>query len=87
MEIHPDASMVDIKITEVPCGWKGMAPEREIGSLHNRNLIKLTHIVSGIEYTTEVPETVTGSKESAELRAKARIKFIHELHGEAWLNE
>jgi hypothetical protein len=87
MEIHPDARMVDIKIMQVPCGWRGMAPEREIGSSHNRNLITLIHIVSGTQYSVEVPETVADGKEVAELRAKAKIKFIHELHGQAWLNE
>ncbi len=84
MESHPNAKMVDIKIMEVPYGWRGLASEGEIGSSLNLNLIKLTHTISGIEYSVEVPETVTGYEESAELRAKAKIKFIHELHGEAW---
>lgn len=87
MEIHPDVKMVDIKIMEVPYSWRGMAPEREIGLSNNRNLIKLIHIISGVQYSVESPEIVTSSREASELRAKAKIKFIHELHGEAWLDE
>lgn len=86
MQIHPDARMVDIVIVEVPYGWRGMAPEYETMSSHNCNLIKLTHVISGIHYSVAAPETVSSSKEAAELRAKAKIKFIHELHGESWLS-
>lgn len=87
MEIYPDAKMVDIKIVQVPCGWRGMAPESEIGTSQNQKFITLIHVVSGSEYSVEVPETVADTKEATALRAKAKLRFIHELHGEAWLNE
>lgn len=87
METLPDAKMVDIKIVEVPFCWAGFAPDREIGTRVNKNEIKLVHIPSGIQYVVEAPESVSNSIEAAELRAKARIQFIHELHGESWLNE
>ena len=64
-----------------------MAPESEIGPLQNRKFITLIHVVSGIEYSVEAPTTVADAKEATELRAKAKLKFIQELHGEAWLNE
>lgn len=87
METLPDAKMVDIKIVEVPFCWSGFAPDGEIGARENRSEIKLVHIPSGIQYVVQAPESVSNSREAAELRAKAKIRFVHELHGESWLND
>lgn len=79
--------MVDIKIVEVPYSWREFVVSREIGSHENLELIKLIHEPTGIPYTVSVKENVSGGKEVAELRAKAKLEFIHELHGESWIND
>ena len=87
MEVNPNARMVDIKIVEVPYGWFGFAPKSEIKEPGNNSLIKLIHVPSGTTYVVEVPSSVSDGAEAAEYRARAKIAFIHELHGESWLNE
>jgi hypothetical protein len=87
MEIIPNAKMVEIKIVEVPYGWLGFASKNETSEPENHNFINLIHTPSGTKYTYKAPEKVNNSSEAAEYRAKAKITFIHELHGESWLNE
>lgn len=85
MELHPEAQMADITIIEVPHQWRGLAPLDEIGLAENSNLIKLIHKPTGIQYCFEVEADGLGKDEVAECRAKAKLAFIHELHGEAEL--
>ena len=87
MEVIPNARMVDLKIVEVPYGWFGFAPKNELNEPGNHNLIKLIHMPSGATYAVEVPTSESDAAETAEYRARAKISFIHELHGESWLNE
>jgi len=82
MEHHPEARMVDIQIIEVPCQCKGLAPSNEIGPADNLSLIMLIHKPTGIQYRFEVEADGLGVAEVAECRAKAKLAFIHELHGE-----
>lgn len=82
MELHLEARMVEIHIIEVPYQWKGMAPSAEIGSAENSRFIKLVHKPTGIQYSFEVEADGLGTAEVAECRAKAKLAFIHELHGE-----
>jgi len=85
MELHTEARMVDIQIVEVPYQWKGLAPSGEIGSAENLSFIKLIHKPTGIQYRFEVEADGLGVAEVAECRAKAKLAFIHELHGETEL--
>lgn len=78
--------MVDIRIIEVPFGWDCWAFEREVRKSDNMDKIKLIHVPSGTEYLVDAPPQVIDTQHATELRAKARIRFIHELHGESWLN-
>jgi hypothetical protein len=87
MDVNPNAKMVDIKILEVPYGWFGFVPKSVATKQENHNLIKLIHLPSGTENSIEVPASVRDKEEAAEYRAKTKISFIHELHGESWLNE
>jgi hypothetical protein len=87
MEVDPNAKMADIQIISVPFGWSGYAPKRELSNPDNRSVVKLIHRPSGTTYSVAVPEQVISWAEAAEYRARARIRFIHELHGESWLND
>jgi hypothetical protein len=87
MEVDPNAKMADIDIVSVPCGWAGYAPKRELGNPDNRSLIELIHHPSGTQYSVDVPVHVNSRAEASEYRARAKIRFIHELHGESWLND
>ena len=85
MELHPKARMVDIQIIEVPYQWRGLATSSEIVSAENSSFIKLIHKPTGILYRFEVEADGLGATEVAEYRAKAKLAFIHELHGETEL--
>jgi hypothetical protein len=79
---QPDASMVDIRIVEVPYQWKGLAPDREIGSETNDSFIKLEHVPSGTKYSVKVTPTVHDREMVSRSRAKAKLAFIKVLHGD-----
>lgn len=60
-----------------------MAPEQEIGSEENAGFIILIHDPSGIQYRVEADGNVTHREQIASLRAKAKLAFMRELHGDA----
>lgn len=87
MEIHSDAKMVDIQIIEVPYTWSGFSAKRELTNSENTSKIKLTHRPTGIVYEVGVKKLVSSYQEAQELRARAKLIFIHELHGRPDLNK
>lgn len=78
--------MIDIRILGVPYSWREFVAG-EVGSSDNTENIMLIHEPTGISYRVKAPQTIDSGLEAATLRAKAKLKFIHELHGESWLNE
>lgn len=87
MKIIPEAKMVDIKILEVPFSWAEYVPVGELVSSKNRGEIRLVHVPSGTLYTVPVPAFVGSAVEATKMRAMAKLRFIHELQGEGWLNK
>ncbi len=78
MEIYPEAKMVVIQIVEVPHQWKGIVPDREIGSSNNSGQIKLVHVPTGVDFVVRVTSYVSNRKEASTLRAQAKLEFIPE---------
>jgi hypothetical protein len=81
MEPIPDAKIADISIVEVPCQWKGMVPESEIGPEENTSLIRLRHEPSNTYHVVRVRAEDLSADQIAESRAMAKLEFIHILRG------
>ncbi|WP_230970032.1 hypothetical protein [Nitrogeniibacter aestuarii] len=83
MKLIPDAKMVDIRIVEVPYPWKGVVPERELGSMENRSFIKLVHEPTHTPFSVDVGSSAFDANQIGRLRAEAKLAFIKVLTGDA----
>ncbi len=87
IKIQPHAKLAEIVILEVPFSWNGGVPEREIGSKENTQFIRLVHTPSDTQFDVEVSDQLRSRGDITDARAKAKLKFIHALHGQDWLND